>query len=105
MIKRQLGKNGRDVTNTMGKRLTLSVLIVAVIGSAFTVVYTKFLHRKNFVALQGVYRERDELQIEWQKLRLEHSAWLMHGRVEKVAKQQLEFDYPSLNEIVIISQK
>jgi cell division protein FtsL len=88
----------------MGKRLTMMMLIAAILGSAFTIVYTKFLHRKHFVALQGLYQEQDMLQIEWQKLRLEYSAWLMHGRVEKLAKQQLDFIYPSLNEIVIIKQ-
>ncbi|MBT5228905.1 MAG: cell division protein FtsL [Methylococcales bacterium] len=88
----------------MGKRLTIMALVVAVLGSAFTVIYTKFLHRKHFVALQSLYQERDSLQIEWQKLRLEHSAWLMQGRVEKVARQQLDFIYPSPKEIVIIKQ-
>jgi len=66
-------------------------LVVAVLGSAFTVIYTKFLHRKHFVALQSLYQERDSLQIEWQKLRLEHSAWLMQGRVEKVARTAVRF--------------
>ena len=86
------------------KKLTTVTLGVCVLGSAFAVIYTKFLHRKYFVELQVLFQERDELQVEWQKLRLEQSTWVTQGRVETVAKDQLGLVYPAPDEIVIIKQ-
>jgi len=88
----------------VGKKWVVIILIAAVLGSAFSVTYTKFLSRKHFVALQRLYQKRDVLQVEWQKLRLEHSTWLTHGRIERVATHKLNLVYPSPSEIIVIKQ-
>ena len=88
----------------MGKKIVVLLLIAAVLGSSFAVIYTKFLSRKYFVELQSLYETRDTLQVEWRKLRLEQSTWLKHGRIERVAIDKLNLVYPSPEEIVIIKQ-
>ena len=45
--------------------------------------------RKLFVQLQQLESERDELQIEWGKLRIEQGTWASHGRVENMARSEL----------------
>jgi len=88
----------------VGKKWVVMVLLMAILSSAFAVIYTKFLSRKYFVELQNLYQTRDILQIEWQKLRLEQSTWLAQGRIERVAIDKLNLVYPSPEEIVIIKQ-
>ena len=45
--------------------------------------------RNRFIELQRLTVERDELDIEWGQLQLEQSTWGTHGRVERVARDDL----------------
>lgn len=83
-------------------RVAFVVLIGAVLGSALGVVYAKHQTRKLFVELNGLQKERDELQIDWGRLQLEQATWATHGRVEKVARQRLKMQIPSPETVVIV---
>ncbi|VAW56754.1 hypothetical protein MNBD_GAMMA07-1839 [hydrothermal vent metagenome] len=78
------------------------ILLVASMGSAIGVVYSKHQTRKTFVKLQGLHKTIDELNIEWGKLQLEQSAWSAHGRIEKIARKKLKMTMPKANEILYI---
>ncbi len=80
------------------------LLIVAVMGSAIGVIYSKHQTRKIFVSLQKIHKQIDELDIEWGQLQLEQSAWASHGRVEKIARKKLQMTLPRANEILYIKQ-
>jgi cell division protein FtsL len=82
--------------------IAVTVLWVAVLGSAAGVVYVKHEARTLFVQLEKLSSERDRLNIEWGRLQLEQSAWSAHGFVEQVANRQLHMTLPSATEVKIV---
>lgn len=84
--------------------LLIATLIVAIMLSAISVIYSKHQTRKLFVDLQKLHKQIDELNIEWGRLQLEQSAWSSHGRIEKIARKKLHMKLPKANEILYIKQ-
>ena len=78
------------------------LLAVAILGSALAVVYVRQLSREAFVELQVLQAERDALNIEWGKLLLEQGAYSTHPRIEKDAREKLEMNMPTAEQIVIV---
>lgn len=74
----------------------------AVAVSAVAVVQTKHASRGLFVELQQLERERDRLNTEWGRLRLEQGTWATHGRVERLARESLDLREPPPAEIVVM---
>jgi cell division protein FtsL len=83
-------------------RLLLAVLWVAVLGSALGVVYGKQEARNRFSDLQKLTAQRDDLDIEWGQLQIEQSTWATHGRVERVAHDDLGMVTPKASELRIV---
>jgi cell division protein FtsL len=83
-------------------RLLVAVLWVAVLGSALGVVYGKQEARNRFNELQKLTTQRDDLDIEWGQLQLEQSTWATHGRVERVAADELGMITPLASDLRIV---
>jgi cell division protein FtsL len=83
-------------------RLGVAVLWVAVLASALGVVYGKQQARNRFNELQKLTTQRDDLDIEWGQLQLEQSTWATHGRVERVAHDELGMVNPQAPEVRIV---
>ena len=66
-----------------------ALLTLLVIISALSVVFVKHENRKHFVELQGLQKQRDEMNIEWGQLQLEQSTWATHSRIEGLARKRL----------------
>jgi cell division protein FtsL len=81
----------------------LGLLLVMVVSSAVAVVYARHESRKQFVELQQLSRERDELDIEWGRLQLEQGAWAAHGRIERIAREKLNMRLPVASNTVIFA--
>ena len=77
-------------------------LTVAVAGSALLVVYSQHESRALFAELQELNRERDALDAEWGMLRLEQGAWATHGRVERLAREELDMVMPGRDDVIIL---
>lgn len=88
----------------MSRFVPLLVVLVAVIGSAIAVVERKHESRRLFVALQGLEAERDRLDVEWGRLRLEQGTFATHGRVESLAREELDLVMPRGRETIIINR-
>ncbi|MCW8933331.1 MAG: cell division protein FtsL [Gammaproteobacteria bacterium] len=84
--------------------IMVAILVLATMGSAVGVIYSKHQTRKMFVSLQKLHKQIDELNIEWGQLQLEQSAWSSHGRIEKIARKKLQMTLPKANEIIYIKQ-
>lgn len=84
--------------------LTLIVLAIVCVISAIALVYTKHESRDLFVELEQLTRQRDELDIEWGQLQIEQSTWATHGRIERVALEELALVRPKSTEIYLIEQ-
>ena len=83
-------------------RLAVAVLWVAVLASALGVVYGKQQARNRFNELQKLTTQRDDLDIEWGQLQLEQSTWATHGRVERVARDDLRMVIPQASDLRIV---
>ncbi len=86
--------------------LTLTLaLALAVTLSAIAVVYSKHESRKLFIELQELTAERDRLNIQWGQLQIEQSTFATHGRVERVATDELALTRPALADIYVIEER
>lgn len=81
--------------------LIISGLLLAVIISAVSVVYSKHESRTAFVKLQALLSEKDRMDVYWGKLQLEQGAWTAHGRIENDA-EKLGMITPDSTEIIVV---
>ena len=82
--------------------LIFVALWAAVLASAVTAVYARHEARNLFVELERLNSERDHLNIEWGRLRLEQSTWATHARVEALAREELRMKIPQATEVVLV---
>jgi cell division protein FtsL len=82
--------------------LVLTVVLVAI---ALSVVSARHQARKLFVTLQSEQAHARELDVEWGQLQLEISTWLMHNRVEEVARGRLRMVIPAPGSIHVLQQE
>ena len=80
----------------------LSILGLAVILSAVEVVHVKYLTRIQFAQLQDLRAQRDAIDVEWNRLRLEEAALSTHVRVERKARDQLGMFNPRFEDVLLI---
>ncbi|MCU7844350.1 MAG: cell division protein FtsL [Candidatus Thiodiazotropha sp. (ex Monitilora ramsayi)] len=80
----------------------VGLLLIAVVGSAVSVVYSKYLSRRHFVGLQALQAERERLGVEWGRLQLEESTLATHSEIEKQARGRLQMHLPNVDEVVVI---
>jgi len=74
----------------------------AVLASAIGAVYARHEARKLFVELQALERARDELNIDWGRLRIEQGMLATHARVERLASEKLGMHLPAAGEISVV---
>ena len=86
-----------------GWRLVVAALWVAVLTSALGVVYAKHEARSRFYELQQLVKARDDLDIEWGQLQLEQSTWATHGRVERIAREEIHLFIPQATDLRIVT--
>ena len=88
----------------MSARLLLAALIVANVVSAIGVVFARHEHRQLFIALTGLERGRDDLNIEFGRLQLEQATWAESNRIDQVAREKLGMKFPETSDIVVVRQ-
>ena len=84
--------------------VTILILGLAVLLSAYGVVVSKQETRQQFQKLVALQNDRDELDIEWGQLQLEQSAWATHGRIESEARHMLQMKLPRVGDAVLVSE-
>lgn len=83
--------------------LLVAVLIAAVLASGVGVVYTQHVNRRLFVEWRKLQAERDNLEVEWELLRLEQSTLVTDAAVEAVARARLNMLVPDPGAILYIA--
>ena len=89
---------GGKVLVKIGK-LAVGLSAGVVLATALGVVHIQHTTRALVAELQDVSEQRDELDIEWNRLLLEYSTWATHGRIERLAREELGMHNPSLAEV------
>ncbi len=75
-----------------------ALLLVTAVGC----VWARHEARALFVELRTLERERDRLEVEWNKLRIEQSAWATHARVENLAREELGMIVPRSADVAVL---
>ena len=84
----------------MNARISVSLLLTLVLGSALTVVYVKHQSRVLFAELRSVHTQQDREIIHWGRLQLQNSTLATHSHVESRARRDLEMRLPESVELV-----
>ncbi len=87
-----------------GSVWALGLLLLAVTASGTAMVHAKYLTRVHFGRLQELRSQRDGLDVEWNRLRLEEAALSTHVRVERKARKELEMYLPRLDDTLLIEE-
>lgn len=82
--------------------MLVMALAAAVVGSAVAAVDARHQARQLFIELQGLNRDRDELNVEWRQLQIERSTWAAHARVEQLARDKLSMSVPDPARIEVV---
>ena len=80
----------------------LATLGALVLTSAVAVVTVKHQSRGLFVELETLRDERDALNTEWSRLRLEQGALATNARVERLAREALGLRQPDATTLVLL---
>ncbi len=89
---------------TRGRLLGLFVMYVIVISLALVIIGNRHYARQLFAQIQELEKERDEKSADWSRLKLEQSARLSQILVETRAKDALEMQKPSADNIKVIRE-
>lgn len=80
-----------------------ALLLLGCIISALLVVHFAHLNRQLTIAQDGLYQQRDQLDIEWRNLVLEQRALSEHSRVEDIARNRLNMIRPAGEQDVAVT--
>ncbi|MBK1735598.1 cell division protein FtsL [Halorhodospira abdelmalekii] len=80
-------------------------LVTGVVISGLGLVLVQHERRMAFVELQAEIERGDELREEWSMLQLEIGAWAGHSRLERVARDELQMQFPEHGEVVILERR
>src|SRR5690606_31538785 len=87
------GKNSQWLVRP-GQLLMVAVLLLLVVISALSVIYSTHRSRTLFNELQQLQRQEWALDEEWERLLLEQSTWGAHERVNQIAETKLDMVLP-----------
>lgn len=82
--------------------MTIILLWAAILVSAVSSVYGRHEARRLFHDLQQLNKQRDELDIQWGRLQIEQSTWATHGRIEKIARDDLGMMTPDSDDLMVV---
>lgn len=83
-------------------RIVILLLLLANVASAIALIDARQESRRTFVVLSKLEIERDELNIEFGQLQLEHSTWSDAHQVEQIAQTQLGMAIPTPEQTVVL---
>jgi cell division protein FtsL len=78
------------------------LLLATLIGCALALVTSQHQARRLFVELQREQERAKQLEVEWGQLQLEQRTWAMHGRVEKIATEQLHMRVAPASRVEVV---
>lgn len=79
-----------------------ALLLAVVVICALSVVTSQHKARKLYLELQKQKEHAQQMEVEWGQLQLEQSTWAALTRVEKIAVQQLQMQFPKSGQIQFI---
>lgn len=84
------------------RMMAMVILILATVLSAIGVVYSRHEHRLAFARFSALERQRDVLNIEFDRLQIEIATLADTGRIEQQAASRLGMRFPEADEVVVV---
>ncbi|NOQ16106.1 MAG: cell division protein FtsL [Methyloprofundus sp.] len=72
------------------KKLLIPFLLLVLMLSGLSVIYSKYASRKAFIEIQKAEQVLDRLEVSWERLTLEEKMLSGHNRVEKIARKKMK---------------
>lgn len=82
--------------------LVNALLLTFVLVSGVAVSFVEHENRRLHNELQQEFEQKNKAQVEWGKLLLEHSSLTSPGRVEKIARDELDMEVPNAGRIKMV---
>ena len=89
---------------SMGRYALIAALISVVMASAIAGIYAKHESRKLFTELQSLNTERERREVDWGRLQIEQGTWSTYGRVEQLAREQMQMHTPQPDQVSLLSE-
>lgn len=83
---------------------TLVILLLALVISAFGVIYCRDTNRQLCNQLQVLATKSDNLHVEWSRLLLEESTWATQSRIQRKAHKELHMYQPVKRTLIKVSE-
>ncbi|MCB1664203.1 MAG: cell division protein FtsL [Pseudomonadales bacterium] len=78
------------------------LLLLLVLGSGISVIYTTFKNRYLLNELQQLRTQRNDLQVQWGQLLIEQSTFSLESRIERKATDELAMEVPPISDVVMV---
>jgi cell division protein FtsL len=91
----------RSVVLSRALWITAAMLLMLTVCVG-AVIYSSHMTRQLYAELEVLTEKRDFYQSEWSQLLLEESALSAHGRVERMAKENMGMAMPESGAVVIV---
>ncbi len=98
-MRRRNQMEGQAAAPTAAQSMGVVVVLLAVIGTALAVVYSRHEARILFIDLQRAQLQRDELAHDWDRLQLEEGTYATHSMVERKARSELGMAMPTFEQV------
>ncbi len=79
------------------------LLLLVLVAFAVSLVTSRHQARKRFVELERAQAEARAYDTEYGQLSLEQSTWGSPGRVEKIAREQLQMQLPDAGRVQVMA--
>lgn len=84
------------------RMLLIALLLLAILASGISVIYTTFKNRSMLNDLQQLRNQRNELQVQWGQLLIEQSTFSLDSRIERKAIDELKMIVPNFSDVVMV---
>lgn len=84
------------------KGLLLSLLVLALFGSAIGLVWSRHEHRLLFAELSDLERNRDRLNVQYDRLQIEQATLADSRRIKRKAVARFGMRPPLAEEIIVV---
>ena len=75
---------------------------VGTLSTALKIVQVRHEARTQFMELQKLDAQIDDLDMEWDRLLIEESTWSNHSQIEQTARQRLDMRLPAPAEVRVV---
>ena len=103
IVLRNVRTRNQPISQITKQGVVVIVLIIALLCSAFVMIYFKDLNRRLFIQYLALQREKAEGLMQLGKLLLEQTTQSTQPHIQKIAEQRLGMELPDAKEVVLVN--